>query len=249
MIALPFADGPARLPAAAEPVRRGAELHPRRQGGPQPRGLRRPREPDRPVRGHARLRAGRSSRSPWSTTRRAPSRATRARRSTTSRGCSSTCSTRSPTASTSPGWRRSRTATRCWRSAGARSSTGHRSSPRSTACRSASPTTWRTTATSGPYKKFHDDPFKGTVGFPGFPGFDPVEPHKLLELRQPGRHRHQDDGARARHQPPHRRDQEHPVRGQAGRRRLDAVDVLDPGARPRDARAPTRCCGCSTSRS
>lgn len=38
----------------------------------------------------------------------------------------------------------------------------------------------------GPYKKFHDNPFKGTVGFPGFPGFDPVEPHKLLELANQG---------------------------------------------------------------
>ena len=37
-----------------------------------------------------------------------------------------------------------------------------------------------------PYKQFHDNPFKGTVGFPGFPGFDPVEPHLLLELANNG---------------------------------------------------------------
>ena len=33
-----------------------------------------------------------------------------------------------------------------------------------------------------PYKKFHDNPFKGKVTAPGFPGFDPTMPQNLLEL-------------------------------------------------------------------
>ena len=37
-----------------------------------------------------------------------------------------------------------------------------------------------------PYKHFHDNPFKGNVGFPGFPGFDPVAPHLLLEAGTAG---------------------------------------------------------------
>jgi len=37
-----------------------------------------------------------------------------------------------------------------------------------------------------PYRHFHDNPFKGTVGFPGFPGFDPTEPHLLLDLANQG---------------------------------------------------------------
>jgi hypothetical protein len=37
-----------------------------------------------------------------------------------------------------------------------------------------------------PYKHFHDNPFKGTVGFPGFPGFDPTAPHLLLQLANNG---------------------------------------------------------------
>jgi len=36
-----------------------------------------------------------------------------------------------------------------------------------------------------PYKKYHDNPFKGNV--PGaFPGFDPTQPHLLLELANQG---------------------------------------------------------------
>ena len=37
-----------------------------------------------------------------------------------------------------------------------------------------------------PYKHFHDNPFKGNVGFPGFPGFDPTAPHLLLEAGTAG---------------------------------------------------------------
>ena len=37
-----------------------------------------------------------------------------------------------------------------------------------------------------PYKHFHDNPFKGNVGFPGFPGFDPTAPHLLLQLANNG---------------------------------------------------------------
>jgi hypothetical protein len=37
-----------------------------------------------------------------------------------------------------------------------------------------------------PYKHFHDNPFKGNVGFPGFQGFDPVAPHLLLEAATAG---------------------------------------------------------------
>lgn len=33
-----------------------------------------------------------------------------------------------------------------------------------------------------PYKKFHDNPFKGTVDVPGFPGFNPVFPSGLLKF-------------------------------------------------------------------
>lgn len=37
-----------------------------------------------------------------------------------------------------------------------------------------------------PYKKFHDNPFKGVVNDPGFPGLDPTSPQKLLELANQG---------------------------------------------------------------
>jgi hypothetical protein len=37
----------------------------------------------------------------------------------------------------------------------------------------------------GPYKRFNDTPFKGTVEADGFPGFNPVSPHELLELGTP----------------------------------------------------------------
>ncbi len=37
-----------------------------------------------------------------------------------------------------------------------------------------------------PYKHFHDNPFKGTVGG-GFPGFDPTAPQLLLDLANTGR--------------------------------------------------------------
>ncbi len=37
-----------------------------------------------------------------------------------------------------------------------------------------------------PYKHFHDNPFKGNVGFAGFPGFDPTAPHLLLQLANQG---------------------------------------------------------------
>jgi hypothetical protein len=37
-----------------------------------------------------------------------------------------------------------------------------------------------------PYKKFHDNPFKGTVAAPGFPGFNPVFPSGLLKLALQG---------------------------------------------------------------
>jgi len=32
----------------------------------------------------------------------------------------------------------------------------------------------------GPYKNFHDNPFKGNVAAPGFPGFDPTDPLDIL---------------------------------------------------------------------
>ncbi|WP_218919045.1 heme-binding protein [Thiomonas intermedia] len=39
----------------------------------------------------------------------------------------------------------------------------------------------------GPYKRFHDAPFKGTAAaVPGFPGFDPVAPNGLLKLALDG---------------------------------------------------------------
>jgi hypothetical protein len=37
-----------------------------------------------------------------------------------------------------------------------------------------------------PYKKFHENPFKGTVNVPGFPGFDPTSPSDLLTLANQG---------------------------------------------------------------
>ncbi len=37
-----------------------------------------------------------------------------------------------------------------------------------------------------PYKKFHDNPFKGTVNVAAFPGFDPTQPEKLLVLANQG---------------------------------------------------------------
>lgn len=36
-----------------------------------------------------------------------------------------------------------------------------------------------------PYKKFHDQPFKGVVNVPGFPGFDPTNPLALLQSSPP----------------------------------------------------------------
>lgn len=37
-----------------------------------------------------------------------------------------------------------------------------------------------------PYKKFHDNPFKGNVADPAFPGFDPTNPSNLLTLANQG---------------------------------------------------------------
>ena len=91
-----------------------------------------------------------------------------------------------------------------------------------------------------PYKHFHDNPFKGTVPAPGFPGFDPTEPHLLLQLANQGANIVAYDGAGPRHRRPHRRDQEHPVRGEAGQRRLDEVDVLDQRAGRADAQGQSQ---------
>ena len=169
------------LPAAAEPVRRGAQLHPRRQGCAQP-GRRPTTTRPRPTSSWSRWTTSRSStRSPSSTSRRAPSPASPAPRSTTSRGCSSTCSTRSRTASTSPGSPRSPTATPSWRSARARSSTGLAPIPAGRRTADRGPPDLENNRYLAPYKHFHDAPFKGTVDFPGFPGFDPVAPHLLLD--------------------------------------------------------------------
>ncbi len=38
----------------------------------------------------------------------------------------------------------------------------------------------------GPYKHFHDSPFKGVITAPEFPGFDPTNPHLLLEAANQG---------------------------------------------------------------
>lgn len=38
----------------------------------------------------------------------------------------------------------------------------------------------------GPYKHFHDSPFKGVISAPEFPGFDPTLPHLLLEAANQG---------------------------------------------------------------
>ena len=99
-----------------------------------------------------------------------------------------------------------------------------------------------------PYKHFHDNPFKGNVGFPGLSGVRPGGTTPAPGGWDRGTDLHPDDGAGVRLDQPDRRDQEHPVRGQAGRRRLDEGDLLDPGAGP-GARRPRRCCRCSTSRS